>query len=342
MTQDPHTAAVHGDAGVTDAADIAPPVHVATTYDRTEQQDLGYRRNEHQTTDRLEAVLGALEGGHAVVYPSGMAAAAGVLRYVAPKRVALPDDVYHGTRELVAAEYEDGPLGEGDVQWVETPSNPRCLITDIEAAAAEALRQGQVVVVDSTFATPVLQHPLALGADFVMHSATKYIGGHSDAMAGVVVARDEAVAAELRERRARDGSVPGSLDVWLALRGVRTLPLRIERQSATAQAVAEWLAERVPQVWYPGLAGHPGHEIAARQMRAFGAIVSFELEGFDAADAVVRRLELFRMATSLGGVESLAEHRAIVDDRAPEGLVRLSIGLEAPADLITDLEQALG
>lgn len=342
MGDDPHTSAIHGDAGVPDGVDLAPPIHVTSTYDRAEQQDLWYRRYQHPTTDRLEAVLGALEGGHAVVYPSGMAATAAVLRRLAPRRVGLPEDVYHGTRELVAAEYEGGTLEAGDVRWIETPSNPRCLITDIAAAVEEAHGDGLVTIVDSTFATPVLQTPLALGADFVMHSATKYIGGHSDTMLGVLVTGDPGVADELREARSRDGSIPGSLDAWLALRGVRTLPLRIERQSATALAVAEWLAGRVPRVWYPGLSGHPGHDVAARQMRAFGAIVSFDVGGFDEAAAVVAALRLVRVATSLGGVESLAEHRALVDESVPEGLIRMSVGLEAPEDLIADLDQALG
>jgi len=350
MSPDPATIALHADDAVPDAAGIAPPIHVATTYDRSDQHGLVYRRSEHPTTERLEAVLGALEGGHAVVYPSGMAAVLAVLRHLRPPRIALPADVYHGARKLVTSEAAAGTLqtvdpdglGEGDVLWVETPSNPRAAITDIAAVVAEAAVRRTTVVVDSTLATPVLQRPLDLGADLVLHSATKFIAGHSDAMGGVLVAPDPATAEALRHRRMEDGATPGSLDVWLALRGVRTLPLRLDRQSATASTIARWLATRVPVVWHPSLPTHPGHEVAVRQMRGFGGVVSFEMESGERAGAVVRRLGLFRMATSLGGVESLAEWRRSVDDTAPEGLIRLSVGLEAPADLVSDLENALG
>lgn len=348
MSGDPYTGALHGDDEIEDGVDLAPPIHVASTYDRSGQDELVYRRNHHITTRRLEAVIGELEGGSAVAYPSGMAAIAGLLRYVAPSRVALPADVYHGTRAFVAAEphwevtNQHGELGPGDVAWLETPSNPKCLITDIAQVTADLQDRGVIVAVDSTFATPVLQQPLKLGAGYVVHSSTKYIGGHSDVMGGVVVAADPARATDLEAARVRDGSIPGSLDTWLALRGVRTLPLRIERQSATAAAIADYLAGRLPLVWYPGLPTHPGHEIAARQMSAPGAIVSFELESYEAAQAALGGFEVFRRATSLGGVESLVEHRATVNPHAPPGLLRLSVGLEAPEDLIADLDHALG
>lgn len=345
---DPHTTALHGDDGVEDGVDLAPPIHVASTYDRSAQSELVYRRNHHITTQRLEAVLGALEGGSAVVYPSGMSAISSLLRYLQPHRIALPEDVYHGTRHYATTaphswDVVDGhdDLVAGDVAWLETPSNPKCLISDIATAAAALRDREVIVVVDSTFATPVLQQPLQLGAHYVVHSSTKYIGGHSDAMGGVVIAANTDRATELHAARVGDGSLPGSLDVWLILRGVRTLPLRIQRQSETAAAVAEYLAERLSTVWYPGLPGHPGHEVAARQMSAFGAIVSFELDSSEAAAAAVLRTNVFRRATSLGGVESLIEHRASVNPLAPPGLIRLSIGLESPADLIADLNQAL-
>ncbi len=346
---DPATIAIHADTDVEDVPGIAPPVHVATTYDRTYQDALVYRRSEHPTTDRLEAVLGALEGGHAVAYPSGMAATLAVLRLLRPVRIALPADVYHGTRKLVATEAEAGvsevvrphQLRAGDVWWIETPSNPKCEITDIAATAAAAVASGAVLVVDSTFATPVLQQPLRLGAALVVHSATKFISGHSDAMGGVVVAPTGEEADRLRHRRMEDGAVPGAFDVWLALRGVRTLPLRVARQSATAAAIAAWLTGRVPTVWHPSLPSHSGHDVARRQMSGFGGVLSFEVESAGAAEATVDRLRLFRKATSLGGVESLVEWRRSVDDSAPEGLIRLSIGLEAEADLISDLAEAL-
>lgn len=349
MHDDPFTAALHADAGIDDGPDVAPPIRMSTTFDRTSQSDLVYRRDHHRTTERLEAVLGALEGGFAVAYPSGMAAVAAVLRRLQPRRIALPADVYHGTRSFVLEEasrgawsvVDEGDLAEGDVRWVETPSNPRVLVTDIAAAAARAAGAGATVIVDSTFATPVLQRPLELGARFVVHATTKAIAGHSDAMGGVVATASEEEAASLLQRRGLDGSIPGGLDVWLTLRGVRTLPLRVERQSATAHAVAAFLEERVPRVWYPGLAGHPGHEVAARQMRGYGGMLSFEMESFAAAAAVAAGLRLFRRATSLGGVESLAEHRRVTDPSAPAGLIRLSIGLEAAGDLVADLGRAL-
>ena len=348
MSVDPFTQALHADGAIDDGVDVAPPIHVASTYDRSEQSELVYRRNQHLTTARLEAVMGALEGGTAVVYPSGMSAIASLLRYLQPAKVALPADVYHGTR-LYADSAPHGwevvddvaAPGVGDVAWLETPSNPKCLLTDIAAVATPLRERGVIVVVDSTFATPILQRPLALGADYVVHSSTKYIGGHSDSMGGVVVAADSSRAAGLEAARVADGSLPGSLDVWLTLRGVRTLPLRIGRQCETAATLAAHLAEVVPVVWSPGLASHPGHEIAARQMSGFGAIVSFELDSFDSAAAAVLRTKVFRRATSLGGVESVIEHRASVNPAAPPGLIRLSVGLEAPEDLIEDLDRAL-
>jgi cystathionine gamma-synthase len=347
---DPFTIAIHADDGLAELPDIAPAIRPATTFERgADPSTRTYRRDSHETVERLEAVLGALDGGHAAVFPSGMAAVAAVLRRLRPRRVSLPDDVYHGTRAFVvdgaaAGDWtvaEPGALEAGDVRWIETPSNPRCLITDLEVAVGAGLERGVLTVVDATFATPVLLRPLEFGVDFVVHAATKYLSGHSDAMGGVVVVRDEVVAAQLRADRTRDGAVPGALESWLTLRGVRTLPLRVLRQSETASSVASWLASRFERVWYPGLVDHPGHDVAARQMAGFGAVVSFEVDDAGAAAALVDRLRLFRNATSLGGVESLAEHRIRSDAGAPPGLIRLSIGLEAPEDLIADLQQAL-
>ena len=342
------TQVIHGDAGLADGADVAPPIHVTTTYDKA-QGDQVYRRDQHLTTERLEAILGRLEDGIAVVYPSGMAAVAGALRAIGPRRIAMPDDVYHGVRRFIATGVEaghwelvaPGDLGPGDVRWVETPSNPKCLITDIAVVAAESHEAGAVVVVDATFATPVLTQTLALGADVAVHSSTKFINGHSDAMGGAAITADVELADRMRHNRTADGAVIGSLDAWLTLRGLRTLPLRIERQSATAHEIARHLEPRVVKVWYPALPGHPRHDVAMAQMRAGGGVLSFELATFDRAASVVGRLRLFRNATSLGGVESLAEHRRTVAEHAPEGLIRLSVGLEAPAALTDDLDQAL-
>lgn len=343
------TAALHADDPLAELPDISPALRPSTTF----QKSLGgriYRRDGDETSDRLEAVLGALEGGHSTVFPSGMAAVAAILRWVRPQRVALPEDIYHGIAMLVERGVAAGDwnitdpemLEAGDLWWVETPSNPKCLITDLTAIARAAAPRGVVTAVDATFATPVLQETLSFGVDFSMHATTKFIGGHSDAMGGVVSTRDESIATALRRARHDDGSVPGALETWLTLRGVRTLPLRIQRQSATALEVARFLAGKVPTVWYPGLRSHPGHEVAARQMSAFGGILSFEVESAATAATVVSRLSVFRNATSLGGVESLVEHRLDSDPSAPPGLIRLSVGLEDPAALIADLENAVG
>jgi cystathionine gamma-synthase len=347
MNDDPSVIALHADRPVDDGPDIAPPLHLTTTYDQTGQSDLVYARKHHPTRDRLEAVLGGLEGGEAVCYPSGMAAIAAVLLHLRPRRVTLPgEDLYPGTRELLeagaaAGDWELGP--GGDLVFVETPSNPRCIVTDVAAAAADAHDRDARLVVDATFATPVLLRPLDLGADLVVHSTTKFIAGHSDALGGVAATADGATAAALRAARARDGAVPGVLETWLTLRGVRTLPLRVERQSATATEIAAMLSRHpaVARVWHPSLPGHPGSDAAARQMRAPGGMLSFELASEADALAVAGRLRLFRRATSLGAVESLVEHRRRADPRVPATLLRVSVGLESPGALIDDLERAL-
>ena len=349
MERDLFTAALHADDDIAEFPDIAPPIRPSTTFEYSEDGRV-YKRLSDETTERLETVLGVLEGGHSVAYPSGMAAAAAVLRYVRPKRIALPDDVYHGVSVFVTTEAkrgtwdlaEPGDLEAGDVWWVETPSNPKCLITDLAATAAAAAERDVVTVVDATFATPVLQHTLSFGIDFSVHATTKFIAGHSDAMGGVVSSSDAGVADELRSIRINDGAIPGTLESWLTLRGIRTLPLRVSRQSETAQEVAEFLVHRVPTVWYPGLETHPRHDVAVRQMSGYGGVVSFEVDDPARAAAIVDRLQVFANATSLGGVESLAEYRRRSDPAAPAGLVRLSIGLESAAALITDLDRALG
>jgi cystathionine gamma-synthase len=348
MHRDPYTTAIHADKGLAESPDIAPPLRPSTTFEHREDGRV-YRRMGDETTERLEAVVGALEGGHCVAYPSGMAAVAAVLRRARPRQIALPDDVYHGVAGFVAAEAERGTwktaapadLGPGDVWWLETPSNPRCLITDLAAVAATARPRGVVTVADSTFATPVLQNTLGFGIDYSLHASTKFIAGHSDAMGGVVTTHDIGAAEGLRQARVRDGAIPGTLEAWLTLRGIRTLPLRIARQSETALRLASYLAERGLVVWYPGLPAHPGHEVAKRQMAAFGGVLSFELGNGTSATAVVDSLQVFTNATSLGGIESLAEHRVRSDPHAPPGLIRLSIGLEDFAALRDDLAQAL-
>jgi cystathionine gamma-synthase len=345
----PDTVALHADEGLERSPDVAPAIHVSTTYAADNEEGLVYARAEHPTRRRLEAVLGALEGGHAVVYASGQAAATAALLHLRPARVAIARGGYHGTHAAIDALSPlgvakvplDAPLAKGDLVWLETPKNPTCEIQDVAAHARRAHAAGAAVVVDGTFATPVLQKPLELGADLVYHSVTKLLAGHSDALAGVLVARDPAVAARLRDERTVTGAVPGALETWLALRGVRTLGLRVRRQTETATALAAWLAPRVARVWHPSLPLHPGHALAAAQMRGPGPILSIELASEAQARALPRELALFRDATSLGGVESLVEWRRKHDPEAPPALLRLSIGLEDPDDLVRDLERGL-
>ena len=340
------TTSIHADRSLAESPDVAPPIRPSTTF----EEDTGrrYRRSSHETTERLEAVIGALEGGSAVAYSSGMAAASAIVSRYRPHRIVLPE-VYHGVRDLIHREQAAGRLeitdpdglAGGDVWWVETPSNPTCQITDLEDVAANAHAVGAIVVCDATFATPAGMNPLAFGVDVVMHSATKAIAGHSDALAGLVVVSDPEEARSLREERVLHGSVPGSLDAWLALRGVRTLPLRHERATASAPRIAAFVDERAIRTWYPGLASHPGHDVAHRQMRSMGSLMSIDLGDAETAEAFVAALSVFTVATSLGGVESLAEHRVRSDPETDPGLVRLSIGIEDVEDLLADLDQAL-
>jgi cystathionine gamma-synthase len=304
-----------------------------------------------------------------VAFASGSAATLAVFTLaVAGGRVVCSSDCYHGTakqlRDMlprwgVAAEFVDTTdldavrraLEPGATMlWVETPSNPLLRVSDMAALADLAHARGALLGCDNTFASPVLQRPLALGADFVMHSSTKYLGGHSDVLGGIVVVRDQSAVLEgLRQFQGVGGGVPSPFDCWLLLRSLPTLPLRVRQQSTNALAVARFLAadRRVERVHYPGLERHPGHALAARQMHhGYGAVVSFQVPGgASEALSVAGRTQLFTRATSLGGVESLIEHRASMEGpltQTPANLIRLSVGLENVADLIDDLDQALG
>ncbi len=345
-SDDPFTTAIQADRDLRTDADVAPPIRPSTTFE--EGADRRYRRASHATTERLEAVLGALDGGFAVAYSSGMAAATAALDHLRPQRIAI-GRVYHGIGELVRHEVErdriavvpPDELGPGDLWWIETPSNPHCRVTDLAAAVARARVSGAITVVDATLATPIGLRPLEHGCDLVMHSTTKAIGGHSDTMGGVLVARSSETAERLRDRRAIMGAIPGSLDVWLALRGVRTLPLRYERATRSAEHVAAWAEQEGLVVHYPGLASNPTHAIAVEQMHGFGALLSIDVGDHDRAALVAASTQVFTSATSLGGVESLIEHRIKSDPEIEPGLLRLSIGLEDPGVLIADLTQAL-
>jgi cystathionine gamma-synthase len=306
-----------------------------------------YSRNEAtESWEALEALIGGLEGGHAVAFASGLAACAAVLADVGDgAHVVLGDDVYLGVAGQIGAGARDHgwrverlALGdpawvdrvrEADLLWLESPSNPLLDVADLAAIGAAPRRPGTTLVVDNTFATPLLQRPLALGFDVVVHSATKFIGGHSDLLLGLAVTADPARAERLRAARGLYGATPGALECFLALRGARTLPLRLERASATAAALAARLGDHpaVARVRYPGL----------------GAVVSFELADAAAADRACAAVRLVRHATSLGGVETTMERRGTHagQEHIPPGLIRLSTGLEDPADVWRDLERAL-
>ena len=332
-----------------------------------------YARTGNPTRAALETCLASLEGGRwGLAFASGMAASDAVAHLLARgDHVVMGDDVYGGTYRLFARVFDRAGIDFAAVDmrrldavrkamrsatklvWIETPSNPLLKVLDIAAIVEIAHRGGALALADNTFASPYLQQPLKLGADLVLHSTTKYLGGHSDVVGGALAGNDP----DLRERIAfiqnAAGGVPGPLDAWLVLRGAKTLALRMERHSLNAQAVAEWLTEhpKVACVNYPGLPTHPQHELAKKQMRLFGGMLSFELKaGEAAAKRMAARTKLFALGESLGGVESLIEvplamtHGSVRGTKLapPAGLVRLSVGIETVEDLIADLAQALG
>ena len=367
------TLAVHAGVGVDPVTgSVAPPLHLSTTFlhgPATEEiHGYIYVRDKNPTQDRLEAAMSALEAGEdALAFSSGMGATFAFFQSLEPhSHVIIPEDVYVHVRVMAATYFKNWQLEYTAVDmqsnaavaaavrpntkviWAETPSNPLMKIMDIAGAAQIARQAGAFLVVDNTFATPVLQRPLELGADAVMHSTTKYCGGHSDVQGGCLVFKRRAPLHEkLLHVRTVLGVVCSPFNSWLILRGLRTLPCRMERHSANAMAVAKALAgaKEVERVFYPGLATHPGHEIAAAQMKHFGGMMSILVKGgWEEAVRVVSRVKIFQAATSLGGVESLIEHRASAEGEgstSPRNLLRLSIGLEHPDDLIADLLQAL-
>ncbi|HZB21722.1 MAG TPA: PLP-dependent aspartate aminotransferase family protein [Blastococcus sp.] len=314
--------------------------------------------------DALEELLGDLEGGPAVTFSSGMAAIAAVLELLpVGARVVAPRDSYTGLRALLGdgaaaggrwqlrtvdmtdADALAAAVADANLVWLETPSNPLLDVVDIAAVAAAARAAGALVAVDNTFATPLLQNPLSLGADFVVHSATKSIGGHSDLLLGVVVCGREEDRERVARRREVAGATPGALEAYLALRGARTLAVRLRHAQESAGELARRLAAHpaVLRVRYPGLPGDPHHDLAARQMRGFGTVLSFEVADATAADAICAHVRVIAAATSLGGVESTIERRAKLpgQEHVPAGLVRLSVGVEHVEDLWADLTAAL-
>lgn len=338
------------------------PVHFASAFHPG--GEVTYSREGNASWSALEEALGALEGGTALAFASGMAAVSAVLEQLpAGAVVVAPQDAYTGTRAYLEDAERLGRLTSRLVDvtdteaavaackgaallWLESPTNPLLGIADIPALVAAAHVNGAVAVVDNTFATPLLQRPLELGADLVVHSATKFIAGHSDLLAGVVVAADGARAQQLRDKRTLLGATLGPMEAFLALRGLRTLPTRLSRAQDNAAGLAARLHNHpaVERVRYPGLADDPGHERAAKQMTGFGALLSFELHDAQAAERVCAATKVIVHTTSLGGVETTMERRRrhAREDLTPEGLIRISAGCEHFDDLWTDLERALG
>ena len=368
------TLAVHAADFAELSKDVVPAIHLTTTYEREEDgsypQGFVYTRMENPNRSALETALAMLEGGTScVAFGSGMAAIAAVLQLLkSGDHVLISDDLYHGTRHIVngimarwglEASYVDMTDVESiatyfqentELVWLETPSNPLLKIIDIEALSKLSHEKGSLVAVDATWTTPVVQRPLDLGADIVMHSTTKYLGGHSDILGGAVIVRDNFVMKGIREIQLLGGAVPSPFDCWLLRRSLQSLPYRMRGHCDNALAIAEFLEtqDNIQAVHYPGLKSHPQHETATKQMNTFGGMMSIQVgedpTSPDLAMKLAANLELIVRATSLGGVESLIEHRASIEGdgtTTPQNLLRISIGLEHPDDLIADFAQAL-
>ena len=356
---------------------VVQPIHMATTFAQQgvgKHQGFEYSRTGNPTRNALEECLASLEDAkHCLAFSSGLGAETTLMLLLNPgDRVVYMEDVYGGTFRLfdkVLKRYglEFSAIDASDIDavekamtpqtrmvWLESPTNPLLRVVDIDAVSEVAHGHGAIVCVDNTFATPFLQQPLHLGADVVVHSSTKYIGGHSDVVGGAIMTDNDELEKQLRFHQNAVGAVPSPFDCWLLLRGVKTLALRVERQSENAMEVAQALQQNkaVKRVFYPGLEGHPNRSVAARQMRMFGGMVSFEVSDEQTAFRTLQRLKIFALAESLGAVESLAEHPARMTHASipaqerqragvGDGLIRLSIGVEDVADLIADLESAL-
>jgi cystathionine beta-lyase/cystathionine gamma-synthase len=370
------TRAIHaGQAPDPTTGSITVPIFQTSTYAQEavgENKGYDYSRASNPTRTALQTCLASLEGAeHGVAFASGLAATTTMMHLVNPgDRVVAVNDVYGGVYRMFsqvyvpkgylfdwvpAAELSENLADHLDertrIVWLETPTNPLLNVIDIRAAADAAHAAGALVVVDNTFASPYLQQPLALGADVVLHSTTKYLGGHSDLIGGFLATNDPTIAERLYFLQKSLGAIPGPMDCWLVLRGLKTLAVRMRQHCATAHAIAAFLERhpRVEKVFYPGLPHHPGHPIAARQMRDFGGMISFLAESEEEAIGLVARTQIWKLAESLGGVESLIEHPARMTHAstaeapfpAPGNLVRLSVGLESAEDLLVDLEAAL-
>ncbi len=367
------TLAVHAGRAVDPSTGaVTAPIHLSSTFERAADGEypLGYSYSREDNPNRrsLEQCLAALEGGkEALVFSSGLAVFTAVIQGLEPgDHILAPDDVYYGLRQVMRTVFAKWPLEITYVDmadpsavsaairpstrliWVESPSNPLMKIADLHAIGEIARKGNAISICDGTFTTPVVQQPFNFGIDMVMHSTTKYIGGHSDLIGGSLATKfDNYLFERVRNSQRYGGAVPSPFDCWLTLRGVSTLACRMRTHQENARAIAAYLNTRreVEQVFYPGLARHPGHSVAASQMLGFGGMLSFLVRGGrQEAMGVAAKLKLFTRATSLGGTHSLIEHRASVEGpgtKTPENLLRMSVGLENVTDLIADLEQAL-
>ena len=354
---------------------VIPPIYQTSTFVQEgvgDHKGFEYGRTDNPTRSALQAALASLEGGAwSLAYASGLAATQNLSYLLNPgDHVILSDDAYGGTYRLFAKVIARYGIEVSQVDltnldelraalrpttkfvWVETPTNPYLKIADIAAIAQLTANHPALLVVDNTFASPYLQQPIALGADLVLHSTTKYIGGHSDVVGGAVIGNDPEILDTLKYHQNAAGAVPGPFDCWLTLRGLKTLAVRMDRHSTNAAVVAEFLQaqDAIDRVYYPGLPSHPGHEIAARQMRGYSGMVSFTVRGgYEAAAAVAASTKVFQLAESLGGVESLIEHPGVMTHASVAGtkgevetnLLRISVGLEHVDDLVGDLQHAL-
>jgi len=367
------TLAVHAGHLAEQARDVTPAIHLSTTFEKADDGSLPgghlYARTSNPNRQSLEHALAALEqGAAALCFSSGSSATQALFQSLSPgDHVIAPEDAYYGTATLLKTlmshwglkftlvnmqdlnEVERALMPQTKLIWTETPSNPLLNVTDLRTVIAIARKAGALVACDNTWATPLLQQPLQLGADVVMHSVTKYLSGHSDVLSGALVFKEAGSLFEKCHAIQREGgAVPSPFECWLTLRGLQTFPYRVRAHSENAQKVAEFLSRqpsKIEAVHYPGLPSHPGHKIAAGQMSGFGGMMSIQVKGGrEEAFNICAAVKLFTHATSLGGTHSLIEHRASVEGpatRSPENLLRLSIGLEHPEDLIEDLAQAL-
>ena len=367
----------HGDHGIEITGDIAPPLHPSTTFVSGVPESYGqvYSRMDNVTRRRVEAVLGAVEGGKAITYASGLSAATALVHCIKPQRIYM-DAGYHGIKAAFKLWNERQTLGSKKIEfytleqcqtlyhqsksskeersldliWLESPNNPYGTLVDIEWFATLAIQTGACLAVDSTLSSPLGQRPLEHGAHVVMHASTKYLSGHSDLLGGVLIVHPmlaDDLATKLLEERNIDGAVMGNLEAWLLLRSMRTFSLRVQRQSQTALIILEWLENqringyKVKKVHHPSLESHPSYSLATRYLHLPLATFSFELESESQAISFARSLILCKQATSLGGVETLIDWRYMYDTTVSSALLRVSIGIEEPDDLIHDFEQAL-